>query len=158
MHNEFTHFPKDPNCEICQAAKSQRAPCLSGKGAKPDDTPVPSKFADAITADHAILNEDDEDRDGDQIACIIQDRATSWCEGYPCKSKTTAETEQCLIQFLGPQAKCEYAYTDNSGELKAALSELKIPHDTSTPHRPQTNRVAERAVRRVKEGTSCALV
>ena len=50
------------------------------------------------------------------------------------------------------------AYTDNSGELKSALFELKIPHDKSTPYRPQANGFAERAVRRVKEGTACALI
>ena len=81
VHNTLTHFPKDPNCDICNAAKAQRAPCGSGKGVKPDDTPLPQKFADAITADHAILNEENESRDGDHVALIIQDRATSWCEG-----------------------------------------------------------------------------
>ena len=48
-------------------------------------------------------------------------------------------------------------YTDNSKEFLKALDELEFSHDTSTPYRPQTNGVAERAVRRVKEGTACAL-
>ena len=48
-------------------------------------------------------------------------------------------------------------YTDNSKEFIAAMKELKISHDTSTPYRPQTNGVAERAVRKVKEGTSAVL-
>ena len=52
---------------------------------------------------------------------------------------------------------CKYCYSDNSEEIDKALKELDIPHDTSKPHRPQTNAVAERAVRRVKEGTSVTL-
>jgi len=49
-------------------------------------------------------------------------------------------------------------YTDNSKEFEKAMEDLQVPHDTSTPYRPQTNGVADRAVRRVKEGTSAALV
>ena len=37
------------------------------------------------------------------------------------------------------------------------MKDLGFSADTSTPHRPQTNGIAERAVRRVKEGTSCTL-
>ena len=51
----------------------------------------------------------------------------------------------------------EHTYTDGSKEFKHALRELGWCHDTSTPYRSQTNGVAERAVRRVKERTSCAL-
>merc|ERR1712015_289229 len=61
-------------------------------------------------------------------------------------------------KFLGPQVKAQHVYTDNSKEFIKALDDLGMSHDTSTPYRPQTNGVAERAVRRVKEGTSCALV
>ena len=50
-----------------------------------------------------------------------------------------------------------YTYTDGSGEFKSALKELGWCHDTSTPYRSQTNGVAERSVRKVKEGTSCTL-
>ena len=49
-------------------------------------------------------------------------------------------------------------YTDNSQEFNKATNDLEYIHDTCTPHRPQTNGIAERAVRRVQEGTSCQLV
>jgi len=61
-------------------------------------------------------------------------------------------------KFAGPDTKIRHAYTDNSEEFKKAFRELGVDHDTSTPHRPQTNGVAERAVRRVKEGTSCCQI
>ena len=60
-------------------------------------------------------------------------------------------------KFLGPQLKAQHVYTDGSKEFEKALDELEALHDVSTPHRPQTNGVAERAVRRVKEGSSCCL-
>ena len=125
---------------------------------QPDQLPEPKAFADAITADHKILNEDDESRSCDRVALICMDRFTRWLQGYAANSKHTDEVVRDLQRFLGPQVKPQHVYTDNSSEFVNALKELNWPHDTSTPHRPQTNGVIERAVRVVKEGTSCVMV
>ena len=75
-HNTLTHFPKDPNCPICNSCKRTRAHCRSKIHGEPDKLPEPKKFADAVTADHKILNEDDESREHDRVALIIMDRFT----------------------------------------------------------------------------------
>ena len=49
-------------------------------------------------------------------------------------------------------------YTDNSLEFGKSCEELSWNHCTSTPHRSETHGIAERAVRRVKEGTSAVLL
>ena len=49
-------------------------------------------------------------------------------------------------------------YTDTSLEFGKACEDLSWNHCTSTPHRSETNGIAERAVRRVKEGTSAVLL
>ena len=41
--------------------------------------------------------------------------------------------------------------------LKKACEDLSWNHCTSTPHRSETHGIAERAVRRVQEGTSAVL-
>lgn len=99
-----------------------------------------------------ILHEEHETRSHDQVAFIIQDRFTQWLQGYLCKNKSGHETTMKVKEFLGPQVECKYAYTDGSQEQEWALNKLGVLHDKSTPIRPQTNGVAERAVRRVKEG------
>jgi hypothetical protein len=59
---------------------------------------------------------------------------------------------------LGPKVRPEHVYTDGSKEFKKALTGLGFSKDTSRPYRSQTNGVAERAVRKTKEGTSCVLI
>ena len=49
-------------------------------------------------------------------------------------------------------------YTDNSWEFGKAFEDLSRNHCTSTPHRSETQGIAERAVRRIKEGTSGVFV
>ena len=160
-HNLLTHFPKDPKCEICQQAKPQRAQCRrqTSKGDNRESHEViePKVFADALTADHAISDKDNKSRHGSTVACVIIDRATGWLQSYPCQHKSIAETRRSFQRFLGPNVNPKYVYTDGSAEFEGAMSELGFSHDTSTPHRPSTNGIAENAIKKVKEGTSCAL-
>ena len=54
---------------------------------------------------------------------------------------------------MGPKQEPALIYTDGWKEFQDPSKH----YDTSTPYRAQTNRAAERAVRRSEEGTSCTL-
>ena len=120
--------------------------------------PTAEHFSDLITADHRILSKESESRNNHQYAVVVQDLATQWSESYPCKTKTSQETQKCIMKFLEPARKPKVIYTDNSLEFGKACEDLSWNHCTSTPHRSETNGIAERAVRRVKEGTSAVLL
>ena len=87
-----------------------------------------------------------------------QDLATQWIQAYPCKTKTSQETQRSLQKFLEPERKPKVIYTDNSLEFGKACEDLSWNHCTVTPPRSETHGIAERAVRRVKEGTSVVLL
>ena len=74
------------------------------------------------------------------------------------KNKTSQETQRSLQKFLESERKPKVIYTDNSLEFGKACEDISWNHCTSTPHRSETNGIAERAVRRVKEGTSAVLL
>ena len=96
-----------------------------------------------------------ESRNNHGNAVVVQDLATQWIQAYPCKNKTSQETQRSLQQF---PRKPKVIYTDNSLEFGKACEDLSWNHCTSTPHRSETNGTAERAVRRVEEGTSAVLL
>ena len=125
---------------------------------KADGLPEPQAFGDSLTADHKVLNDDNKSRDEDRQALVILDRYTKWLQSYPVKDKTHKEVIASFNRFLPPQMRPHHVYTDNSGELKKAFEEKGWAADTSVPHRSETNGQAESAVRKVKEGTSSALV
>jgi hypothetical protein len=79
-------------------------------------------------------------------------------QAYSAASKSAQDTMRAFQQFLGPRVTPGIVYTDGSKEFEKAMEDLGFSHDTSTPYRPQTNGVAERAVRRVKEGTTAVLL
>ena len=89
---------------------------------------------------------------------MVQDLATQWSQSYPCKTKTSQETEKSLQKFLEPTWEPKVIYTDNSSDFGKSCEDLSWNHCTSTPHRSETHGIAERAVRRVKEGTSAVLL
>ena len=157
-HNIFTHFPKDKNCVICSASKIQNAACKTKADPALDALPEPEEFGDSLTADHAIINEDDKSRSNDRVALIIQDRKTHWLQAYPFKTKGRKTQSSAFRNSWALSVEPNMYTLITQGKLKAAMEELNVLHDTCIPHRPQTNGIAERAVRRVKEGTTCTLV
>ena len=146
---------KDRNCEICKRTKITRAPCR-----RRNDEAVPraEKFGDLITADHKILSDNCESRNNHRYAVVVQDKDTQWIQAYPCQTKTSQETQRSLQKFLEPERNPKVIYTDNSLEFGKACEDLSWNHCTSTPHRSETSGIAERAVRRVKEGTFSELL
>ena len=113
---------------------------------------------DGITADHKVLSEGCESRNHHRYAVVVQDLAIQWIQAFPCKTKTSQETQRSLQKFLEPNRKLKVICTENSLEFGKACEDLSWNHCTSTPHRSETNGIAERAVRRVKEGTSAVLL
>ena len=154
-YSVYTHFPKDRNCEICKRTKITIAPCRRRNGGA---VPRAENFGDLITADHKVLSDNCESRNNHRYAVVVQDLATQWIEAYPRKTKTSQETQRSLQKSLEPDRNPKVIYTDNSLDFGKACEDLSWNHCTSTPHRSETNGIAERAVRRVKEGTSAVLL
>ena len=98
-------------------------------------------FGDLITADHKVFS---ESRNNHRYAVVVLDLATQWIQAYPCKTKTSQETQRSLQKFLEPERKPKVIYTDNSLEFGKACEDLSWNHCTSTPHRSETNGIAER--------------
>ena len=74
------------------------------------------------------------------------------------KPKLFQKTQKRVQKFLEETWKPKVIHTDNSPEFGKACEDLSWNHCISTPHRSETNGVAEREVRRIKEGTSPVLL
>ena len=95
--------------------------------------PRAANFGDLITADHKVLSDNCESRNNHRNAVVVQDLATQWIQAYPCKKKK-------LHRKLKEACKSSWSPI---GSLKS---------------RSETNGIAERAVHRVKAGTSAVLL
>ena len=136
--------------------KLQGPPCRRRNG---EAVPRAANFGDLIIAYHKVLSDNCESRNNHRYAVVVQALATQWIQAYPCKNKNfTRNPEKSLQKFLEPDRNLKVIYTDSALEFGKACEDLSWNHCTSTPHRSETNGIAERAVRRVKEGTSAVLL
>ena len=78
--------------------------------------------------------------------------------GVSMQKQNFTRNPEKLAKVPGTERKPKVIYTDNSLEFGKACGDLSWNHCTSTPHRSETNGIAERAVRRAKEGTSAVLL
>ena len=97
-----------------------------------------------MTAGHKILSEESESRNNHRYTVVVQDLATQWLQSYPSETETSQETQKSLKKFLEPTRKPKVIYTNDSLEFGKSCEELSWNHCTSTPHRSETNGIAER--------------
>ena len=144
--------------EIARSARGRKLQEPSCRRRNGGAVPRAENFGDLITADHKVLSDNCVSRNNHRRAVVVQDLATQWIQAYPCKTKTSQETQRSLQKFLDPDRKPKVSYTDNSLEFGKACEDQAWYHCTYTPHRSETHGIAERTVRRVKEGTSAVLL
>ena len=166
-------FPADPEepsmpCTVfiltnlkTEIASSATGPKLEGpraQDAMAEPYLVLKILGDLITADHKVLSESCESRNNHRYVIEVQDLATQWIQLYPCKTKTSQETQRSLQKFLEPDEETESHFHWQFLGIWQVLLGISWNHCTSTPHRSETNGIAEIAVHRVKEGTSAVLL
>ena len=89
-----------------EIARSARGP--KSQGPRAEDVLAESYLVQKIlviliTADHKIVSEGCESRNNHRHAVVVQDLATHWIQSYPCKTKTSQETQRSLQKFLGAE-------------------------------------------------------
>ena len=114
-----------------------------------------------ITADHKDLSEGCDSRHSQRYAALVQDLALQCFQAFPLwMEKFTQETEKSSRKFLAPwekhRAKSHWHWQFLG--IRQSLQRIILDLLKSTPHRSETTGNTERAVRRVREGTSALLL
>ena len=139
-------FPKIPGV-MCA-----RCPKISVPDVK-HDLRRAQMVSQVITADHQVLNEDDESNLQHEHARMVQ-VFSCLIQSYPTRNRTRRKV---CNHSSSHQHNQEYVTPVIRG-VGACLRRLELESRYIHPHRSGTNGIAERAVRRVTEGTVSVLV
>ena len=166
----MTYSPKHPLCDICNRSKMQRKP--KKQRTKGQMGRKPLYFGDHCAGDMFINRkkksgdketEEPEEEEpewlGDARAgAALHDRATGWLASYPQATRSQQDTTESFLDWEGPDEHVKSFHCDNGSELLAPAKAMGWRTRTSTPGVPQTNGLADRMVRKVKEGTRANII
>ena len=112
-NNLFTHFPKDPVCDVCKRTKITRAPCRRNPESREDRIPEATQYGDARAGDHKVLNEENESRLHHRHA------GGSTRFGYSVGTKLSVQKQDCTrydekfaVILTSPESKRGLIYTE----------------------------------------------
>ncbi len=94
-HSVYTHFPKDPNCDICLKTKITLVSCANTV------MPRAEHFGDLITADHKVLSENCESRNNHRYAVVVQDFGNPVDPGITVQNKNFTTNPEKLAKVIG---------------------------------------------------------
>ena len=117
-HYVSTHFPRDPNCEVCKLTKTTRASCRN----RPD-----------ARGDRIHLN---ESRLQHRYAVVMQDLSSYWIQRYRTRN-TAQETMKRMQKFVPPDQKPVIIILIIPWSLSVLVKTL-VGITTSQPHTDQT--------------------
>ena len=98
-----------------------------------------------------------ESRNNHRYAVAVQDLATQWIQSYHVKQKTSQEMQKSLQKILEP-TRNQKSFTLTIPWNLASLAKNYPGIFVRRLHRSETDGIAERAVRRIKEGTPAVLL
>ena len=156
----FTHASMCRECDTCVKARANRKRHVKGAlnlGVKP------TQFGQQVTGDSLIdrhgINAEDPMFPGSTNALVMYDRATDWTECAPQGALNHEETLKAMRFFQGTSGrKVKSFYADNWPAITSAAAVMGWCNPHSTPGVPQSNGLAERMIRRVKEGGRSNLI
>ena len=127
------HYPKNPYCKACQAAKATDTPTFKKGGS--ESAPKPKKWGDHTTCDHIVADKEWEQGANNEKYCLVL-RAVGMKQtaAYPSTAKQTKEVARCIRNWQGKN-KVVYVCTDNADELTASKKHFGIIDETSTAGR-----------------------
>ena len=83
-----------------EIARSARGPKSQGHRALAESYLVQKFLVILLQQITKVLSEGCESRNTHRYAVVVQDLATQWIQSYPCKAKTSQETQKELAKVL----------------------------------------------------------
>ena len=125
-HSIYSHFPKDPNCDICLKTKITSSSCRRRAGTV---VPKAENFGDSTTTDDKKLSVK-KVNPATIIDTPLWYKIWQHCGYNPtlAKTRTSQETQMSLMKFLEPTRKPKVIYTDNSLVFGKSCGELSWNH------------------------------
>lgn len=115
------------------------------------------QFGDLVTSDSIFTikrGSTSYARYGDATALGLRDRGAGWLAACPSNKESSDNIKDVVNDFNGSGAINRW-YLDGAPELHAACRDLGIRHDTSDPHRSETDGANALTNRTMIDGASC---